>query len=269
MSNITITLCEGQDDIAFLTRILYINGFEKYNDKLENFIKPFDKLFISNIKRAEKFGFSPTNYLIPSVVLSKEDNYVLMHNLGGDSDGRSSEIKKILGMYNGIKSDEDDFSNYDFDYKFLLFFDADEDIATREKSVCKLIKREIKHNEMSENYGLYIFHKDGSGTLEDILLELMKIGNESVFDSAKKYVENNKFDDQERCKEFVCSNSKEEHKGSSKFYEKKSIISVAGQLQFSAKSNSVIIEKSDYIKKVDLETNNKCKEIADMFMKEL
>ena len=268
MSNITITLCEGQDDIAFLTRILYIQGFEKYNGKLENFIKPFDKLFISKIKQADKFGFSPANYLIPSVVLTKDNNYVLLHNLGGDSDGRSSEIKNILDMYNGIKSDKDDFSNYDFDYKFLLFFDADEDIKTREKSVCDLLEREIKHNKMTENYGLYVFHKDGRGTLEDILLELMVHGNESEFDSAKKFVEENKFDDEERCKEFVCSNTKEEHKGSSKFYEKKSIISIAGQLQFSAKSNSVIVEKSDYIQKSDLLTNGICKEIADMFIED-
>jgi hypothetical protein len=272
MSNIIITLCEGQDDIAFLSRILYVKGFKKYNKKLKNFISPFNNLFVKKLKEKEinSFGFIPSNYLVPSVVLYNEETYIFLHNLGGDNNSRGNEIKAIVEMYEGLKSSEDDFSSYDFEYKFLLFFDADnKGIKDRESNVSQLLEKELKHNEIKDNYGLYVFHKDGFGTLEDILLELMIKGNGSEFKNAKEYIENNKFENEDRCKEFVCSITDERYKGSSKFYKNKSIISVAGQLQFSAKSNSVIIEKSDYIRKNDLETNYKCKEIVDMFMKEL
>jgi Trp operon repressor len=272
MRNIIITLSEGQDDIAFLSRILYVKGFEKYDKKLNDFIVPFNGLFSRKLaeKEINSFGFVSPGYLVPSVVLIKEETYIFLHNLGGDNNSRGTEIKTIIQMYEGLKSDDDDFSSYDFEYRFLFFFDADErGVEDRENSVSELLEKELKHNEIKNNYGLYIFHKDGNGTLEDLLMELMKKGNESEFENAQEYIEKNKFDDEERCKEYVCSNTDERHKGGSKFYEKKSIISVAGQLQFSAKSNSVIIEKSDYIQKDDLVTNQKCKEIADMFVKDL
>jgi hypothetical protein len=269
MTEIIVTLCEGQDDISFLSRILYVNGFKKYNNKLKNFIKPFNNLFLQKLKEKEidRFRFIPANHLVPSVVLLKDEKYIFFHNLGGD--GRHTEIKNILEMYNGLISDEDDWSSYDFKYKFLLFFDADKKgIKKREEEISELLGKELSHNKIEENYGLYIFNKSGFGTLEDILLEIMEKENKSIFNNAKEYIQRNKFEDENRCKEFVCSNVEEKHKGNSKFYEKKSIISVAGQLQFSAKSNSVIIEKSDYIKKKDIETNNTCKEIIELFLKD-
>jgi len=269
MKNIIITLCEGQDDIAFLSKLLYVSGFKKYNKKLENFINPFNSLFLQKLKEKEinNFGFVPSNYLVPSVVLFKGEKYIFFHNLSGD--GRHNETQNILKMYKSLISNEDDWSSYDFEYKFLLFFDADDKgIEIREKEISELLKIELKHNELQDNYGLYIFNKSGYGTLEDILLELMKEENETIFESAQKYIQENKFENKNRTKEYICSDIEEKYKGSSKFYKKKSIISVAGQLQFSAKSNSVIIEKSDFIKKDNLLSNETCKEIIKLFLKD-
>jgi len=269
MKNIIITLCEGQDDIAFLSKLLYVSGFKKYNKELKNFINPFNDLFLQKLKEKEinNFGFVPANYLVPSVVLLKEEKYIFFHNLSGD--GRHNETQNILKMYNSLISNEDDWSSYDFEYKFLLFFDADDKgIENREKEISKLLKIKLKHNELQNNYGLYIFNKDGSGTLEDILLELMQKENKTIFGNAQEYIRRNKLKDENRTKEYICSDIEEKYKGSSKFYEKKSIISVAGQLQFSAKSNSVIIEKSDFIKKNDLLSNETCKEIIKLFLKD-
>jgi len=267
MNKIIITLCEGQDDIAFLSRILYVNGYKKYGKKLKNFIKPFNELFLNKIKDKEidGFGFIPMNYLVPSIVLYKENTYIFLHNLGGDNDSRGLEINKLINMYLNLTSDEDDFSSYDFKYKFLLFFDADEKgIQKREEEISQLIGKKLQHNKVQEKYGLYIFDK----VLEDILIDLMKNGNETIFDDAELYIKKHQFDDSQRTKEYICIDSEEKYKGSSKFYEKKSLISIAGQLQFSAKSNSVIIEKSDYITKTDLLKNDICHEIAKLFSKD-
>ena len=37
MDNITIVFCEGQHDIAFISKILYINGYKEYKKKLKDF----------------------------------------------------------------------------------------------------------------------------------------------------------------------------------------------------------------------------------------
>lgn len=90
----------------------------------------------------------------------------------------------------------------------------------------------------------------------------MKPSNDSYFDNSKAFIDNNSIDD-ERQKEFRCHN--ETYKSANKFKEKKSIISIAGQLQFSGMNNSVIIANSDYIKKVDIDANVHCQNIIKLF----
>ena len=53
--------------------------------------------------------------------------------------------------------------------------------------------------------------------------------------------------------------------GQVQFREAKFIISIAGQLQFSASSNSVIIANSDYIQKKDILDNKICTDIKTLF----
>ena len=89
------------------------------------------------------------------------------------------------------------------------------------------------------------------GKLENILLPLMKKDTESIFESSKKFLEENH--EVERCK--------------SKFDDLKSIIGTAGQLQISGTSNTVCIEKSDYLTNEKILDNEKCKEIIAFFEK--
>ena len=276
MTNLIISFCEGQHDIAFLSRILLVNGFKPYKNKIKDFPSPLNtqyknKLISKNIAD-NKLGFQPT-YIVPSVALYKNDTIVLFHNLGGD--GRKKERKEILNMYQDLvgDSEQDEFTSISkILFRFLYFFDADNiginsrvDELNSELNLTKC----VEHNKISKSdgneWGCYIFHKDESGgDLEDILIDLMTKDNETIFSNCKDYITSNIISEDRR-KEYVCTTEYEDYKTQNKFKEKKSLISVAGQLQFSGMSNAVIISNSDYIKKSDLDANNHCLDIKELF----
>ncbi len=92
----------------------------------------------------------------------------------------------------------------------------------------------------------------------------MQQENEKIFEESEKYLLENALAG-ERQKEYKDIGAEQSYTGSSKFKEKKSIISLAGQLQFSGMNNSVIIAKSDYITSEKLMANDQCIEIQSLF----
>jgi len=279
MNKIIIAFCEGQHDIAFLSKILFVDGFKPYNKKIKEFIEPLNKLFIKKLPNKEigdkKLGFQ-SEYMVPSVALYKDENIlVLLHNLNGD--GKATERNKILSMYQNIQSEDDDFTNeFNLNFRFLYFFDADDKgIETRVDEINSELNLsdKLEHNKVNvigaDEWGCYVFHKDeNSGDLEDILLDLMKPSNESIFTNSLSFLTTNALTGN-RQKEFICNDTEEKYKDRVKFKEKKSIISIAGQLQFSSMNNSVIIAKSDYIKKSDISSNTHCINIIKLFQESI
>jgi len=275
MNKIIIAFCEGQHDIAFLSKILFVDGFVPYKKKIKDFIKPLNKQYETELSKKEiadkKLGFQ-SEHMVPSVALYKDENVlVLLHNLNGD--GKVRERKQILDMYQNIQSEDDDFTKeLNLNFRYLYFFDADDKgIITRVDEINSELdlSDKLEHNKVNtieaKEWGCYVFHKDeNSGDLEDILLDLMTPDNESIFTNSISFLENNKLNE-DRQKEFICNATDEKYKEGIKFKEKKSIISVAGQLQFSSMNNSVIIANSDYIKKSDISSNSHCVDISKLF----
>ncbi len=74
-------------------------------------------------------------------------------------------------------------------------------------------------------------------------------GNEAIFKGAKQYLDTHF--DKSRLKD--------------KFYEEKSIIGIAGQLQKSGSSNVVCISQTDYLNDDKIRSNKKCVEIIAFF----
>lgn len=273
MTKITIVFCEGQHDIAFLSKILFMNNFKKYDKKIKNFISPLDKQF-ENVLLEKKIsdrrlGFQ-SEYIVPSVALQKsDDELIFLHNLNGD--GRGTERKEILEMYQNLINGDDDFSpKNDLAFKFLYFFDADDKTITERvdglNDELKLDDK-LEHNVVktigTDQWGCYIFHSSNNGgVLEDILLDLMKPNNEKIFTNAEKFITDTSIDKM-RQTEYICHEDR--YRTKVKFKEKKSIISIAGQLQFSSMSSAVIIANSDYIKKEDIERNTHCNDIIKLF----
>jgi hypothetical protein len=294
IKNITILFCEGPHDAAFLYRVLKTKYYQIYNDTLSNLPKIVGDFIASKNKHLEynKLKIDALkNDFLPYRILLKEDNLILIYSLGGDKDGKTDEKNKRLIIlkhyFNDILSNVSDSSNYGqaftskeidgncFKYNFLFFYDADQNKDEKVNIANKYLKSlDLKfsfehnsiHKEDEYSFGLYVFSdNEDKGALEDILLNMMKKDNEKIFEEAKKYYDS--FFDEKRAKrlvtEFKDGELKDIRKGSVEKDEKKSLISIAGQLQKKGKSNVVVIEDSDYLNLEKIEKEAQLQEIAE------
>lgn len=274
-NKIVVVACEGQHDISFITRILHTAGFKTDNRKIKDFPTPFDALFTGvagkMILADRKLGYQSPNFLLPSTALELEGKIVFLHNLNGD--GRSAERGKLIASYSGLIGDDDFSKDLNFEFRFLFFFDADDHGVqnrllemTAELGVpAPLVNGSIVAHDRHE-LGCYIYHaNDGdTGVLEDILLGHFATKDDNLLTNVSNFLSDNSLEE-ERTKELHVINGQEQRKGASKYSEKKSKINLFGQLQFSGMNNSVIISKSDFLNKEDIESCPQCSIIRNMF----
>ncbi|KNH34347.1 hypothetical protein [Pantoea vagans] len=277
MNSLTIVFCEGGHDIAFLTRLLLWSGFEDYNKEIHKFPIPFNNLFSSELKKINlserKLGYVGASHKIPSAAFKKDNDFFFIHNLNGD--GKERERREVFDLYKEIKGKDGFSTGYDFGYKFLYFFDAD-DIGVDNR--LELISAEIGLTPTllngqlqlhdNDTYGAYIYHDSANGlntgTLEDIIFDLVKVRHGAIFSAASDYLDRNRLPPQSCC-ELRIRDGVEGYGTANKFKLKKSIISTMGQLQFSGSSNIVVIKNSDFFKSVDLAASQVCNDIIRMF----
>ena len=304
ISKITIALCEGPHDTAFLYRILKTKCFKSFKEALDKLPKVVGDFIISKNKMVDynllKID-SLKNDFVPYKIMYKDEELILLYSLGGDKDGKEEEKNKRLVIlkhfFGNIKEEVEDKSNYgksfvsdsnnnSFKYKFLFFYDADENKDEKLAIVNTYLEKmnisdTLGHNEIKrkEGYsiGTYIFSNESDrGALEDILFNLMKSTNEVIFNKAEEYYnfyinKDNNMEKMSRTKrlstECIDGVASDKRKDSKQEDEKKSIISIAGQLQKKGKSNVVIIEDSDYLNLEKLNSSEKVQEIASFFNK--
>jgi len=288
---ILITLCEGPHDVAFLYRILLTEGFTGCQLKISDYPRPLDS-FLSEQAKGEKIEDRKLeevrNRLLPSEVMIRDNHeLILFYAIGGD--GKKVQRKDLV---NGIKtfasaSDPKAFSPIGENDKYSVFylFDADnkgidarlKEINAELKEIMPEIDQVISTNGSKftfENidFGAYIFScpDQPTGKLEDILLPLMRQGNDAIFDSADDYL-NNHCDSSRiyrlSIKRDIDGKLTEVRKSKkdSKFDNQKSAIGIAGQLQNSGATNTVCIKFSDYLNMEKIKTDKSCQEIATAF----
>jgi hypothetical protein len=280
-----IVFCEGEQDIAFLSRILYVNGFKAYEKKVKDFDIPLNNLYAKNLsdKKIEdmEFKFQRPKRKVPYAVLKKDNLMVVFHNFDGDGNFTNGGANPIIKMYLDLnKENRIKTENYKkLDYRFLFFLDSDnKGIAIRINEINSELNlsTKLEHNKINTidlyEWGCYIFYNEINpnkyGKLEDMLLDLMKLNNENIFTNSEKFIEQNILENA-RQKRYICNNNEEKFSGAIQYKKEKSIISIAGQLQFSGSSNAVIIANSDYIKKSDILNNIHCINILKLFIESI
>jgi len=218
-----------------------------------------------------KLGYQSPNFLLPSVALEFEGKIVLLHNLNGD--GRSAERKKLIKLYSELVGDDDFSKDFNYEFRFLFFFDADDHGVPNRLSemTAELDMQTALSNGSVVAYGThelgcYIYHEnDGdTGVLEDILLGHFSAKDNDLLEHVSNFLSNHQLEE-ERTKELHVIDGVEQRKGASKYSEKKSKVNLFGQLQFSGMNNSVIISKSDFLKMDDIENCPQCMIIKNMF----
>lgn len=285
-TQIIIALCEGSHDVSFINRILKTVGFvSNESKKLNEFPSPMDKLMASEFIKTdvEQLNLQELRKgVLPSHTLQKEDNWVFLYSMGGDS--KKEDRKNII---NNIKANirqegeiKGNRGNDDTLFSVLYIFDSDKrGVDSRLTEVINEIKEifpSLKTNIFPANstfdtlekikIGCYIFTgaDNNTGKLEDILMPLLRDGSEQIYDDAVAYLQTH-FDDA-RLFPLKVSNTdgtaselRSIKQGDKLKYDKqKSIVGVIGQLQKSGGSNTVCIGQTDYLNLAKMQTNQKC-----------
>ncbi len=285
-----IVLCEGPHDIAFLSRLLKLLEFKSISENLSlhDYPIPLDKAYKNQWKKAyfDEEGRLEIKPNFPVKILQKEKTnlFILLHKLGGNS--QIDVLKKIIAFYKTILKDEqfngeeiEEDNNNLTSFNLCLFEDADQkgivktiDAIKSKLNDCGLVDiSKLKHNEWIKNIvfdtiSSYIFTEIDSdkGRLEDIILPLMKKGNETIFDNARSYYSTNF---RKKRKKDTKKDENEYNSETIKKDEMKALIGIAGQLQRPGASNVSIIEDVDYLHIEKIATDPTCKEIIDFFKK--
>lgn len=258
---LTFLFCEGTHEPPFIRRLLKVDGWKNRTDQpMTEYPNVLRRYLLRELKKyatieesaawKRKIGFMPW-YVLRKRQNDKED-FIVIWDTGGESNyyimNEVLSAFKIIQKPNGFNELSPIITNV------ALFYDADKSVSKRigtvEKNLDKTLPQFCKKLtskgafqiiEKTDNFnkiGLFIFaNSEGSGTLEDYIIPLMKVGNEPIFNAADEFLEFSEEKRQER-----------------KWSKKKALIGITGQLQKSGKSNSVIIEECDYI------TNEKIKE---------
>ncbi len=285
---VSVVLCEGAHDIAFISKILRANGCKEYKAQIKKYPYPIREQIQNNYAKdsiGEKIiGNGPDSPYIPKAVYTDGEKLILFHNMNGDSDtgSRYSLIEQYRknSIALEVRGNPDNITAFEF----YLFYDADHlGIAGRLDWIRDAFKDNCNLDvgspgQASWSYisdgmttesilGTYVFHDpcdtEGKGTLEDHLLFLMCRENGELFGKAGDFLAVNSLG-AERVREY--DPNLDQYVGGKKYKSKKSQISVAGQLQFSGMNNSVIILKSDFIKKETILQDDECIKIANLVL---
>lgn len=288
---VILALLEGPHDVAFVYRILKENGFSTTKKLIKDLPSPLDK-YLSNPKQFLSASFENLKIgavrlsSFPMEVLEKDQNTILLFPSGGVE---QSEIrKKIITQFNAIKEVGNVGSadnEKDLSISILYLLDAEtQGLAYRLNAIANEIKAAMeKPEETLEftngsyskvddiDFGVYVFTEQGkeTGRLEDILLPLMKQNNDAIFDDVDVFLT--------KVNAYELFKGKTNHADvkliskvdEQKFNYEKSLISAAGQLQTSGKSNVQVIREGSYLTNEKILQDDNCKAIAEFIGKSL
>ncbi|OAV68044.1 hypothetical protein Barb4_02220 [Bacteroidales bacterium Barb4] len=285
--NIIFILTEGEHDAAFIYRILKANDIKKNHIAIKDYPFPLNEVFksgISSISIEEmKIGDTRSKFL-PSRVMQKDSSIISIYALGGDlQEQRRIEFIHDVNALNTHQADTYQVAE-DIKISILFFFDADnKGINYRIKQVKKELGQSFSGIDIPENFnnkeiytigniktGTFVFTEPEkeSGMLEDVLIPLMKEGNEDIFNKADAFLEIHESTALFKGKVKYKDNIKKEINGK-KYDPKKSLIGTVGQLQLSGKSNTVCISDSDYLTDDKIRNNPACTDIYTFIQKVL
>jgi len=288
--NIIFILTEGDHDSAFIYRILKANGMKTdHKTAIQKYPAPLKELMINGISSVpiEELNMEVArSRFMPSYVMQADDNYVSIYRVGGDS--QEETRTRFIKSLNKLNFHDPDAIQAlkDTQVSILFFFDADnmgvnkriEQIQKELKlsfpeseaeNINKLVNKEILLVE-NINTGGFIFTEKNKdiGKLEDILIPLMEKENNDIFDKAREFLSIHE------STQLFKGKLKYDNEGIVKvngqdYYNKKSLIGTAGQLQFSGTSNTVCISKADYLNDDKIKSNETCKDVYNFIQKVL
>lgn len=274
---VTIVMCEGSHDVAFLSRIMHADGYHTYNEVI-NAYPPFVSKFMKgsiikgsledlNLKAARGGLF------LPSFALFKDDCLLLLYQLQGDTrkDGRRTIVSEFDLLFTQAAAGIGGLVNASDSLSIVYVYDADKKgIKSRIDEINSELVEFLNPSETISvvqagygsfhriKYGAYIFHipdaADGHGRLEDMVVPLMSQYNKDISHDVDDIVK------KRETRQYVLF-SEANKKKDNDFDSQKAAIGIMGQLQKSGSPNSTIIEQSSFITDEQIVNDMICLEI--------
>ena len=253
---------EGSHDVAFIRKVLKVccNATERTKIKLNEFPKPLSLIFQQYVSERDMQDLSldmVQKFFLPDRVFEKNDYFIMLFSTGGkDNKNNVLQVKTFISdLEFNIRQKPDVISDFS-DRKYVFINDADE--KQFEDVVDDMRKRyfPITDSTTDETYlsdGLfYVWHgENGKGTLEDMLIKLLRLSNSDLQKKTETYVKDS-FDNL-RSPTNIATQAK----------QYKSILTCAGQGESSGLSLSSILIRGKLIKDDVLKENKDVQEFAD------
>ena len=237
------------------------------------------------------FIWTRKNNFLPFYILKKDQSFILIFKVGGTS--KYDDLRSCIFGFKTRLTIEPTATRPTLQVGF--FYDADKSITDRVKFFVENMSGEQSTVEAQtylpqfcdslSNYtinndsyyhlasqtdelaaiGLFVFHEQGVGALEEVLLSMMRLdetdkNNTTLFEEADSYI--NKYFDANRPK-----NRPKITPLKLQADQNKALIGIAGQLQRPGRTNSVIITDSDYISNTKINNHSPSIAIIDFVNK--
>lgn len=257
---------EGPHDVAFVRKVLkiFLNAEEKTKIKISDFPKPLDSIFEGYVKNREMQDLSldmVQKFFLPDRIFERENYFIMLFYTGGKDN--IEHVKSFISEFNfTLKYKPDVKLGFD-GVNYLFINDADEDnyvdvIKNMKEMYFPIVDDDTGDKYLTEeDVNFYVWHgENGKGTLENILIGLLKSSNERLFSESETYVKNN----------FENLKSPENVSVQAKQY--KAILTCAGQGKSSGASlNSILVRDNFDLIKVDVFKNSEfVKSFADFLI---
>ena len=276
-----IALCEGKTDVAFLRQLLLSDDYRDYVEIVSKIRQPLglggnqtgESYFINKLKTYEYDSSELRDRpLLPFILRRTEgqsDTYVLLYDMNGMD--RTQNYREIIDDFDEL-GNPFKTSTPRVDAAIAFIYDLDDktiadrlqhiqetyiDLIPELKDISESIK--VTNSKKYKSIGYYFLKKEDEevGNLEDIILPLMRKGNENVFDKAADFLNSNGFIRLKKDK------SKNENKTQSDF--NKSLIGTVGQLEHSGLGNADIIKLTSMLNKDKFNNSQQCQAIIKFF----
>jgi len=283
--NIIFILTEGDHDSAFIYRIIKSYGGVTDAKVIKTYPFPLNDLFvngISNISIEELNIQEAASRFLPYKVMNQGQNIFLLYTIGGDA--QAAKRASLLKVVNSFNAKDDDAIQVVKDTMFsvLFFFDADDHgVRARVNQIRVELNSTFDKEILDESFenkniyavenlkvGVFVFAEDGKeiGMLEDILIPLMRQGNDDIFEAADTFLSIHEQTTLFKGK-LKMDNDVIKKVNGQKYSYRKSLVGTVGQLQKSGKSNTVCISDADYLNDSKIQENNTCIDIYQFITK--
>lgn len=304
MNKLLLLFCEGQDEPPYIRRVLKVDGWKNHTDRnMVDYPKIIQDYLTQQLQKTTKaldalqgqegntFIWTRKNNFLPFYILKKDQSVILIFKVGGTS--KYDDLRSCIFGFKMRISIEPTTTRPTLQIGF--FYDVDKSITDRveifegnmngkqavvptQTYLPQFCTSLSNHTINNDNYyhltpqtdglaaiGLFVFHEQGVGALEEFLLSMMRLdeadkNNATLFDEAEKYIASYFDPNRPKNRPNITSLKLQAEKN-------KALIGIAGQLQRPGKTNSVIITDADYISNNKINNHPPSKAIIDFVTK--